>query len=66
MPKHEILVPNIANFGCFGPKPDLKTPIARTFLDQNEPWVEKIKGEFKKIEMLGGHDEQNNEKYLKK
>ena len=34
VPKREIWVPKIANLGCFGPKPYLKTPNARKFLDQ--------------------------------
>ena len=45
VPKHESLGPKIANLGCFGPKPYLKTPNARKFLDQNDCWVEIIKGE---------------------
>ena len=51
VPKREILVPKIANLGCFGPKPYLKTPNARKFLDQNDRWVEIIKGE-KRVENL--------------
>ena len=45
VPKHEISVPKIANLDCIGPKPYLKTPNARKFLDQNDCWVEIFKGE---------------------
>ena len=38
-------VSKIANLGCFGAKPYLKTPNARKFWDQNDRWVEIIKGE---------------------
>ena len=51
VPKHESLGPRIANLGCFGPKPYLKTPNARTFLNQNHCWVKIIKGE-KQVENL--------------
>ena len=51
VPKRETLGPKIANLGCFGPKPYLKTPNARKFLDKNDCWVEIIKGE-KRVENL--------------
>ena len=35
VPKHEIVVPKIANLGCFNPEPYLKWPNARKFLNQN-------------------------------
>ena len=38
-------VSKIAILGCFGAKPYLKTPNARKFWDQNDRWVEIIKGE---------------------
>ena len=38
-------VSKIAIIGCFGAKPYLKTPNARKFWDQNDRWVEIIKGE---------------------
>ena len=44
MPKHEIGLPKIAILCCFSPKPYLKTPNARKFLDQNGCWVEIIQG----------------------
>ena len=49
VPKHEISMPKIANLGCIGPKPCLKTPNARKFLDQNDHWVKIIKGD-KRVE----------------
>ena len=49
--KHDSLGPIIANLGCFGPKPYLKTPNARKFLDQNDLLVEITKGE-QRIENL--------------
>ena len=51
VPKHKIAVPKNANPGCIGPKPNLKTPNARNFLDQNDCWVEINKGE-KRVENL--------------
>ena len=49
--KCEICVPKISNIGCFGPKPNLKTPNERKFLDQTGCWVKKIKGE-KQVDIL--------------
>ena len=57
VPKPEILVPKIANLGCFGPKPYLKMPNARNFLDQNDCWVEIIKGE-KGVKNLSAQNRQ--------
>ena len=51
VPKHESLGPKIANIGCFGLKPYLKSPNARKFLNQNDCWVRIIKGE-KRVENL--------------
>ena len=54
VPKHESLGPKITNLGCFGPKPYLKTPNARKFLDRNHRWVEKIKGEEREKNLSWG------------
>ena len=43
-PKQEIKVAKLTNFGCFHPKPYLKTPKAQFFLDKNDCLVEIIKG----------------------
>jgi hypothetical protein len=51
VPKRESLGLKIINLGCFGPKPYLKTPNARKFLDQNDRLVKITKGE-KRVENL--------------
>ena len=45
VPKSEILVPKIANLGCFVLKSYPKTPKAQNFLDQKYCWIEKVKEE---------------------
>ena len=49
VPKSEILVPNIINLGCFGPKPYFKMPKGQFFFDQNDCWGEMIEEE-KRVE----------------
>ena len=52
VPKHEIKVLKITNLGCYVPKPYLITAKAHIFfLNQNDCWLETIKGE-KRVQNL--------------